>query len=254
MRHQTVTLSKIEGMKQLRTDYDQWYQVVHDAVPDEDASAPWYGLVREYLGDIRGLRVLEIACGRGGFARQMAHASAQVVACDFSGTALRAAKAKMYPTGAPRLGSLIQADAQSLPFRDKSFDMVVSCETIEHVPLVEIALAEMHRITKPAGKLLLTTPNYFNLMGCYEIYARFRHPKKRDGGLFQPFDRRQMVWQIHRWIRSAGWKILCTDGVVHQFPILPGHNPLRWKSLEAIPILRKVLSPFALTYFVMAQK
>ena len=128
MRHQTVTLSKIEGMKQHRTDYDQWYQyqVVHDSVPDEDASAPWYGLVREYLGDIRGFRVLEVACGRGGFARQMAYASAQVVACDFSGTALRAAKAKMYPTGAPRLGSLIQADAQSLPFRDKSFDMVVS--------------------------------------------------------------------------------------------------------------------------------
>ncbi len=54
----------------LRTEYDTWHQRIYDAAPDhDDASSPWYRLVLEYLGDVSGLSVLEIACGRGGLVR-----------------------------------------------------------------------------------------------------------------------------------------------------------------------------------------
>jgi ubiquinone/menaquinone biosynthesis C-methylase UbiE len=49
---------------------------------------------------------------------------------------------------------------------------VVSCETIEHVPDVGSAVREMHRVTRPGGKLFLTTPNYANLTGLYDLYSR----------------------------------------------------------------------------------
>jgi SAM-dependent methyltransferase len=236
----------------LRTEYDTWHQRIYDADPShEDASSPWYQLVREYIGDVAGLRVLEVACGRGGFVRQLARAGASVTGCDFSSAALRAASSKVFLADTPPLAALVQGDAQSLPFADKSFDAVVSCETIEHLPQVRAAIAEMYRVTRPGGKLFLTTPNYFNFMGLYEIYARFRHPKRQDD---QPFDRRQWFPQVHRWIGMAGWTILRTDGTVHQFPFFPGRNPVRWEALEANRMMRKLLSPFAYTYFVAAAK
>src|SRR5947207_15300241 len=99
----------------------------------------------------------------------------------------------------------------------------------------------MYRVTRPGGKLLLTTPNYFNLMGLYEVYARFRHPSRQDD---QPFDRRQWFSQVHRWLRNAGWSILRTDGSVHQFPFFSGRNLVRWEPLEGNCFLRERLSPF----------
>jgi len=239
----------------LRTDYDAWHQRIHDAAPGhEDAGSPWYKLVREYMGDVAGLRILEVACGRGGFVRQLARGGAVVTGCDFSSAALRAASTKIRAPDridGPPLAALVQGDAQALPFADNSFDAVVSCETIEHLPQVQTAAIELHRVTRPGGKLFLTTPNYFNFMGLYEIYARFRHPGRQDD---QPFDRRQWFPQVHKWIRRAGWTILRTDGTVHQFPFLPGRNPVRWKSLESNRAVRKLLSPFAYTYFLAAAK
>jgi hypothetical protein len=70
----------------------------------------------------------------------------------------------------------------------------------------------------------------------------------------QPYDCRQWFPQIRGWIRGAGWKILGVDGTVHQFPILPGHSPVRVESVESNHTVRRLLSPFALHYFVVAQK
>ena len=236
----------------LRAAYDAWHQRIFDADPShDDATSPWYRLVLEYIGDVAGLRILEVACGRGGFVRHLAGAGAHVTGCDFSAAALHATRLKLCNDGQPPPVTLVQGDAQSLPFADNSFDILISCETIEHLPEVQSALREMFRVTRPGGKLFLTTPNYFNFMGLYEIYARFRHPARRDD---QPFDRRQWFPQVHRWIRQAGWTILRTDGTVHQFPFFPGRNPVRWHSLESNRSLRKLLSPFAYTYFVMAGK
>jgi len=134
---------------------------------------------------------------------------------------------------------------------NNSFDLIISCETIEHLPDVQAALNEMYRVARPGARLLLTTPNYFNFMGLYELYARLRHPARQAD---QPFDRRQWFPQVHRWIRKAGWTIIRTDGTVHQFPFFPGRNPMRWHSLESSRFLRELLSPFAYTYFVAARK
>ena len=68
----------------LRTAYDTWHQRIYEADPShEDASSPWYQLVREYLGEVAGLCILEVACGRGGFMRQMANAGARVTGVRF---------------------------------------------------------------------------------------------------------------------------------------------------------------------------
>jgi ubiquinone/menaquinone biosynthesis C-methylase UbiE len=223
-----------------------------DSEPEhEDASSPWYELVRERMGPVQGLRVLEVACGRGGFVRELARAGAHVTGCDFSMTALLVGREKLRPMNGSARASLIQGDAQSLPFVSESFDMIVSCETIEHVPDVRSALREMWRVARPAAKLFLTTPNHANLMGLYDLYARVRHPNRRDD---QPFDRRQWIPQIRNFVNTAGWKIVHSDGTVHQLPIFPGRNPVLLPSLESNRTVRKILSPFAYHYFLIAEK
>jgi hypothetical protein len=44
------------------------------------------------------------------------------------------------------------------------------------------------------------------------------------------------------------------DGTVHQFPFVPGHNPIQWKGLEMNRAGWKLLSPLAGTYFIVAGK
>jgi 2-polyprenyl-3-methyl-5-hydroxy-6-metoxy-1,4-benzoquinol methylase len=236
----------------LRTDYDVWHERIFNADPEhEDASSPWYALVREQLGSVRGLRVLEVACGRGGFVKELSRNGAQVTGCDFSLAALRVGKKKLQAPGNGTLAALIQGDAQALPFADESFDLVVSCETIEHVPDVRKALREMWRVARPGAKLFLTTPNYANLMGLYELYARLRHPGRQDD---QPFDRRQWFPQIRAYVRGAGWTILRSDGTVHQLPIVPGRNPIELPFLESSRVVRRLLSPIAFHYFLLSEK
>jgi 2-polyprenyl-3-methyl-5-hydroxy-6-metoxy-1,4-benzoquinol methylase len=244
-----------DGVMSLATEYDRWHQGVFESDPEHaDGAAPWYRLVLEYLGPVRNKRVLEIACGRGGFCRLLAERGAIVSGADFSGGALHVASSKTRGNGsAPRYPNFTQADAQQLPFASGSFDVVVSCETIEHLPDPRASLAEMARVCRPSGRLYLTTPNYANATGLYYIYARGRKAKTTPGG-DQPFDRVFLFPQIRRMVRQAGWDIIRNDGTVHQFPVWPGHNPVRARFFESSRIIRRMLSSVALHYFVMAQK
>ena len=236
----------------LRSEYESWHRRILDAEPGhDDAASPWYQLVREQIGPVQGLRILEVACGRCGFVRELARGGAQVTGCDFSMAALRAGQAKLGSLGGSAHGALIQGDAQSLPFASACFDVIVSCETIEHLPDVRAALREMWRVARPGARLFLTTPNYANLMGLYDLYARVRHPGRRDD---QPFDRRQWIPQIRNFVKNAGWKIVHSDGTVHQLPLFPGRNPIQLPAIESNRTVRKLLSPFAYHYFLISEK
>lgn len=239
----------------LATQYDQWHRRVFDSCPEHaDESSPWYTLVLEYLAPVENKRVLEIACGRGGFVEKLASKGAIVFGSDFSASALRIAQRK---ASAPEKNgfriALTQADAHHLPYATASFDIVISCETIEHLLDPRAALAEMARVCKTSGLLYLTTPNYANLMGLYVLYAGLRHRKaQRDTD--QPLDRRYLFFQVRRFLRQAGWRIVRSDGTVHQFPVVPGRSPVRARFFEASRRIRRWLSPLALHYFVIAQK
>jgi SAM-dependent methyltransferase len=68
----------------------------------------------------------------------------------------------------------VVGSALDLPFDDESFDTVVSTEVLEHVPDPLRALREMHRVLRPSGHLILTTPMYWPR---HEIpYDYFRYP------------------------------------------------------------------------------
>src|SRR5208282_2770081 len=191
---QKKQLGQSKPKMSLRTEYDVWHSKYHELDTSyDDTSSPWYIWVRSVIGEVRGLRTLEVACGRGGFVRALARNGARAYGLDFSMAALQIGRQRSLQSESGAV--FVQGDAHNLPFPDNYFDLLVSCETIEHLPDPAKAMREFRRVTKLGGTLFLTTPNYFNLMGLYELYAKVRHPQRvRD----QPFDRFQFFFQTRR--------------------------------------------------------
>jgi ubiquinone/menaquinone biosynthesis C-methylase UbiE len=102
---------------------------------------------------VRGKRVLDIACGEGYGASSFAKAGAySVVGVDISPEVCEHARGK-YGIDA-RTG-----DAQAIPLPDRSLDLVVSFETIEHVSAPAAFVRECSRVLVPDGTLIISTPN-----------------------------------------------------------------------------------------------
>jgi hypothetical protein len=89
-------------------------------------------------------------------------------------------------------------------------------------------------------------------MELYYLCDRARN-RKATPGEDQPFDREFLFPPIRALLRSAGWRILRSDRTVHQFPIRPGHDSIVVDSLEVNRTVRRILSPFAFHYFLMAE-
>jgi len=105
---------------------------------------------------VDGAAVLDAGCGCGYGSKHLADNGAQSIsAIDIDRSAIKYAK-KHYD-----LCNLDFAvvDGTHLSFRDNSFDVVTSIEVIEHVPNFREYLKEIHRILKPKGVLLISTPN-----------------------------------------------------------------------------------------------
>jgi 2-polyprenyl-3-methyl-5-hydroxy-6-metoxy-1,4-benzoquinol methylase len=155
-------------MPDTRAAYEAWHERYE---VDREADAPWHRLVKRYLAPARDLasrRVLEIACGRGGFAAWLGmhpSAPARLVAADFARAAVVKAQQHARRSGLHRAWFGV-ADIENLPYAPGAFDTVVCCETIEHVPRPRRALAELARVLAPRGRLFLTTPNYLGPLGC----------------------------------------------------------------------------------------
>jgi len=106
---------------------------------------------------VEGRRVADIACGTGYGTQMLAKAGATcALGMDISEDAIAFSQMN---DGSPN-ASYVTADAQKLTdISDGMFDLVVSFETIEHLPDVEAYLNEMARILRPGGTFLVSTPD-----------------------------------------------------------------------------------------------
>lgn len=73
----------------------------------------------------------------------------------------------------PGVGVDVLGDAHSLPFEDNKFDMVLCTEVLEHLHSPHVAIAEMNRVLKVGGMLILTTRFIFPLHDTPNDYFRY---------------------------------------------------------------------------------
>ncbi|MFV0526921.1 MAG: class I SAM-dependent methyltransferase [Acidimicrobiales bacterium] len=103
-------------------------------------------------------RLLDLGCGAGPLSALLADAGRTTVAGDLSTDMLRFARTRLAGSGHwPH--PLLQADTQRLPFPDAAFDGVVALGVISYVPDRGAALAEIHRILRPGGLLVISYRN-----------------------------------------------------------------------------------------------
>ena len=130
-------------------------------------SQSWFYATRErYLLDFArlkpGLHVLDIGCGSGVVSREIARHGCKVVGIDVSADCIRYAKKKAREEGSQNARFLV-GSIERLPFRPRTFDLIVASHVIEHVEHPRAIMEEMRSRLKPGGLLVVTTPNYKSL-------------------------------------------------------------------------------------------
>lgn len=228
-----------------RERYDQWHQAVHGA---EDSGRlrleQWHRDALAIAPPLKEKTVLEVGCGAGDFAIHLAGEAAEVTAVDFSPVAVSLAREKARRHHATVAFEV--ADAGDLPFADGSFSAVFSCECLEHVPSPPRALAEMHRVLRPGGSLVLTTENYSNAVVLRWLMCWARGAPFDSGSETQPIEHFFLFWRVRKMMRRAGFRVTEMAGAHHVFLLLPRFHPHTFvKERFTHPLLARWLRPFA---------
>jgi ubiquinone/menaquinone biosynthesis C-methylase UbiE len=116
-----------------------------------DGAPPYSGLIP--FDELAGKDVLEIGCGTGVHARLLAAAGASVVAVDLTPTAVELTRRRLTLHGLE--ADVREADAEHLPFPDRSFDFAWSWGAIHHSADTGRVIAEIARVLRPGGRLAL---------------------------------------------------------------------------------------------------
>lgn len=140
------------GTHPVARQYDRWASVydrlwrhyIDQTLPVLDA---WAALQPDE-------RVLDVGCGTGAFEARHVRAGAQneFVGIDLSANMLHQARAKL--ANAPQV-TFRQADVHAMPFDDDRFDVVVSASTFHYADDANQALAEMARVLRPGGRMVI---------------------------------------------------------------------------------------------------
>ena len=110
--------------------------------------APWMPQLMEFQ-EFRDARLLEVGCGMGTDLLQFARGGARCVGIDLTPRSIEITRHRFRLYGAE--GDFMISDAEHLPFRNESFDVVYSNGVLHHTPDTEGAVGEVHRVLKSGG-------------------------------------------------------------------------------------------------------
>lgn len=168
----------------LSDQYDNFYRTT--LVKEEISSFELHGWPKNRVEAIlfsadSGDSVLDVGCGNGNLLYQLRNRFKNLIGLEYSAHRLEQAKLNLSDiTFRPVLGS-----AEDMSDIDSdSIDCIVSADTIEHIPDVYQATAELYRVLRPGGKLIINTPNIaFVKKRALLIFGRFPSTSQSNEGL-----------------------------------------------------------------------
>jgi SAM-dependent methyltransferase len=212
-----------------------------------------FGLLFDYQR-YRGKDVLEIGCGMGCMASNWSRQGARISAVDLNPVAVSQTRRRFQVMGLE--GTIQEADAESLPFEDQSYDFVYSWGVLHHTPGIRQAISEIHRVLKPGGRVGLMLYNRNSILyryfvqyqeGLVNLESRFLSPlelasRYGDGGRQEgnphtwPVTRREVLRDLIPMFVGPEIKVLGTDvpaALDTWFPSLGNRLPLSWRKALA---------------------
>lgn len=179
-----------------------------------------------------GERILDVAAGTGTSSAALARTGATVVALDFSAGMIEEGRRRH------RKIEFVEADAEKLPFGDDEFDAVTISFGLRNVEHPTVALAEMYRVLRPGGRLVVcefSKPPRALFRTGYAAYMRFVMPAiasvaSSNKDAYQYLRESIQEWPdqgtLSQWIRGVGFTRVAyrnlTAGVV---ALHRGHKP-----------------------------
>lgn len=158
-----------------------------------------------------GERILDIACGTGTSSASIARTGATVVGLDFSAGMLVQARKKHNNV------EFVLGDAEKLPFVSDEFDAVTVSFGLRNVNDPKVALAEMFRVLKPGGRLVIcefSRPPVAVLRASYFAYLKYVMPgvasvTGSNAAAYKYLEESIKDWPeqgtLSQWIRGAGF-------------------------------------------------
>ncbi|HWQ27736.1 MAG TPA: methyltransferase domain-containing protein [Dehalococcoidia bacterium] len=160
-------------------------------------------LLREHARE--GQLMLDAGCGSGRvFRYELPRRPRLIVGVDLTEE----------PRGNPNIDAAARADLARLPFRDATFDLVVSSHVAEHLTAPGAVFRELARVMKPGAALLLLTPNRWHYVTLaarllphrfHVAFNRWRGVDARD--IFPTVYRANTAGRLRRLLESAGLRV-----------------------------------------------
>jgi ubiquinone/menaquinone biosynthesis C-methylase UbiE len=154
--------------------------------------------ISEFLGDLRGKRVLEIGCGVGRVAVLLAKSGARVTAFDLSPHSVEVARESSTTNGTAI--DFAVSSGEYLPFADESFDVIFGKSILHHL-VVNIGKRDLYRVLKQNGKAVFVEPMGMNpILTFVRKYIPYLH--KNEVGVDRPLTYKDM----NSWTENARYK------------------------------------------------
>ncbi|MBN1253876.1 MAG: class I SAM-dependent methyltransferase [Deltaproteobacteria bacterium] len=167
---------------------------------------------------------LDIGCGSGYFLNKAI--CKRGVGVDISDLMVKTARRNC---GNNNRKLIVQSDAESLPFKNKSFDKIVSTEVIEHIQHPHALLEEMERVSKKDAAIVITIPNEKHINCIKNIIFSLRIYKLLFRKGYRPAKRMDDEWHLHIF-NAKKFKELIKGkfNIKKIIPIPTGFFPLRY--------------------------
>jgi ubiquinone/menaquinone biosynthesis C-methylase UbiE len=166
--------------------YDKWFQTPMGSLVKKYESA----LLKDLLNPCPREKILDAGCGTGIFTIDMIKSGPAITGVDISESMLQSAvrKCASYPFTAAC------GDLCCLPFPDESFDKVFSMTALEFIQDAAGAVAELERVTRKKGRIVLTTLNSLSLWADRRLEAAEKGHKLFQKVFFRsPDDMRALI-------------------------------------------------------------
>lgn len=203
-----------------------------------------------------GERCLDVGCGDGGTLGPWAqHRGCDYVGVDISSNAVREARAR-------GLEAHVVEDATALPFAPGEFDAAMCLDVFEHLFQPQLAAAEIARVLRPGGVLVVAIPNaaYWRRRLELGLFGRF-NPYGDEKAMTEPWRDPHLrfftAWSLRRMLEAAGLRVSELSGFngafLRDLPRLRalgrGRSSLAYRALE-----RQAPSLLALSLAAAARK
>jgi ubiquinone biosynthesis O-methyltransferase len=159
------------------------------------------------IGDVSGKQILDIGCGDGDFAIELARRGARVTGVDVSSEMIAAASAKADAAGLQV--SFEIADARQLPFPSEAFDVIVAMTVLCFVPDASPVFHEVARVLRPGGRLVIGE------LGKWSTWAAARRLRAWCGSPLWRQGRFRTAAELRRLARAAGLEPAAVRGAIY---------------------------------------